>query len=439
MNAPTFIPYKPRAWFAAWHERTTKRSIIVAHRRAGKSYAHIQDAVRRLFECELEDPRGAYIGPLYRQTKRIAWSYLKNIAAAFGGRAQVLESELTVIFPGNRAFTLYGADRGAGEALRGTYLDVAVIDEPESISGWESFYNEVLLPTLADRDGHLMIIGTVKGRGVLYHAMRKAQKNPSEWYTQKVTTDDTDVFTPAQLAKFREEMGDAAFRQEYLCDWNVEGPNQFISGTICEEAALREPAYQTGDLIMGVDVARFGDDRSVILVRNSHSIDEIEIRRKMDLMQLADLVAERASKYKPVAIFVDAVGVGAGVVDALRRLGFNVIEVHSGAASGNEEQFVNRRAESWWKMREWIKVASLKVPTFQKELIDDLTCLRFEYDPRNRFKMESKDRIKARGLPSPDLADALALTFAQVIAPKEIRTMTKVAWAAPDASPFEGV
>jgi hypothetical protein len=430
------IPYKPRGYFWPYHHRTQRFSVVAGHRRAGKTVAHVYDLVRRVVECQHPEPRGSYIAPLYSQAKDIAWNYLRSACAPFMDKgAKVYEADLMAVLPGNRQIRLYGADRGAGERLRGTYQDAVVVDEPEDISDWSQFYNYVLLPTLSDRQGYLSIIGTPKGRGNLYRIVREAEKDP-DWFVAIIRATDTDVFTPAALAKLEQEMGDHAFRQEYLLDWNVEADQQFISGRDIDLAIERTP-IQSGEHVIGVDVARQGSDRSCIITRNSSSIDHIVVRRNLDLMQLADLVAEEHRRFKPVAVFVDATGIGAGVVDALRRLGVNAIEVYAGATPGNDMQFVNKRAEMFWGVREWIKSgASLRVEAFQQELADDLTAIMYDYDPRNRLKLESKDKIRSRGLPSPDLADALSMTFFQRIVPKEIRDAIKVSWAAPEASPF---
>jgi hypothetical protein len=430
------IPYAPRRWFYAYHERQQRFSVTVGHRRCGKTYAHVNDLVRRVVECQHPDPRGSYIAPLYSQAKDIAWNYLRSATQPFmerGGKAY--ESDLMVVLPGNRQIRLYGADRGAGERLRGTYQDAVVVDEPEDISDWDQFYRFVLSPTLADRKGWLSIIGTVKGRGNLYHIYAEGLKS-TEWYTANIKVTDTNVFSKEQLDAELARIGELAYRQEYLNDWDIEAEQQFIPGRDVAAAVERTP-IQSGEAVLGVDVARFGGDRTVLLTRNAGSIDHIVIRKGLDLMQVSDLVVEEARRYQPVAIFIDGVGIGAGVVDYLRRLGHNVIEVQAGAAPGDDAHFVNKRAEMWSRMRDWIRAgASLQVPAFQLELENDLTSLRYEYDPKGRLKLESKDSIKARGMPSPDLGDALSLTFFQTIQPKVFREKVAVTWATPEASPF---
>jgi hypothetical protein len=163
-----------------------------------------------------------------------------------------------------------------------------------------------------------------------------------------------------------------------------------------------------------VDPARFGDDSSVIYTRVGRDGRTWPALRfaKLDTMQLAARVAERANFFRAsglrVAINVDGGGVGGGVVDRLRSLGYEVNEIQFGARALDPKRFANRRAELWSAMRDWLAVGAL--PRDQ-ELATDLTSPEFGYDSANRILLERKESMKARGLASPDTADALAVTF----------------------------
>lgn len=138
----------------------------------------------------------------------------------------------------------------------------------------------------------------------------------------------------------------------------------------------------------------------------------------MDTMQLAARVAEAAERYRPDGIFVDGGGVGGGVVDRLKAMKFRVHEVQFGAAADDRTVYANKRTELWARMREWLLVGC--IPDRQ-ELEDDL--LGPEYylrEPASVMQLEPKDSMKKRGLASPDFADALANTFAQVVARNDV-------------------
>jgi hypothetical protein len=132
-------------------------------------------------------------------------------------------------------------------------------------------------------------------------------------------------------------------------------------------------------------------------------------------MTLAGHIARVIDEKKPDAVFVDQTGIGAGVVDRLRQLGRRVVGVEFGGKALAEGKFINRRCEMWWTLAEWVKTGSLPdVP----ELVGELTAPTYSYgNAAGKLQLESKEDLKKRGLPSPDLADALALTFAEPVAP----------------------
>jgi hypothetical protein len=177
-------------------------------------------------------------------------------------------------------------------------------------------------------------------------------------------------------------------------------------------------------VVFGLDVARFGDDRTVLLIRVGHTIKEIQAWRGLDLMQTAQHVATKANAYVPDTIFIDGAGVGGGVVDRMREMGFKVVDVNAGAKAMDERRFANRRAEMWGLMRDWLRDRGVISQSIGAELIDDLLSPLYKFDAQSRIILERKEDMKARGLPSPDFGDALALTFA---APVPIDGLSRLA------------
>jgi hypothetical protein len=203
---------------------------------------------------------------------------------------------------------------------------------------------------------------------------------------------------------------------------------QFIDDEATREAQLREVEVRIFDpLVLGVDVARFGDDASVIYVRkgrDGRSIEPMQFRG-LDTMTLAGKVAEVYARYSADAIFVDGGGVGGGVVDRLRQLHVPVMDVQFGSKpdgtgylTGDEGVvYANKRAEIWGGMRAWLKSGGA-IPA-DTELASQLTGLQYAFNVRNEIQLERKEDMKKRGLSSPDIADALALTFSQFVAPNQ--------------------
>lgn len=399
------LPYSPRPQFKPFHESDKRWSCIVAHRRCGKTVASVRQLERAALRCSKPNPRFAYIAPLYKQAKDIAWQYLKDGArplVEFG--AKIHESELRVDYPNGGRVRLYGADNP--DSLRGIYLDGVVLDEYADMK--PSMWTEVLRPALSDRTGWGCFIGTPKGRDAFYKVWREAQKS-GDWFTLQLRASQTGILPAAELLAAKQQMSESEFAREYECSFDEPDVDQFIPTNLVDVARSRQPVI-TEPVVMGVDVARFGNDRTCFLIRSGDSIIHIERRHGLDTMQTAAHAADLIGWHQPQVVFVDGVGVGGGVVDRLKQIGFRVVDVNAGGSPLQAERYANKRAEMWGRMREWIKDRGC-LPD-DRELADDLVAPSYEYDASNRLKLERKEDMKERGLSSPDSGDALALTFA---------------------------
>lgn len=197
--------------------------------------------------------------------------------------------------------------------------------------------------------------------------------------------------------------------------------NGFISVETARMAIEREliQDHQAG-LIMAVDVARFGNDSSVIRFRQGRDARSIPPKKfkGIPITKLAEHCMREADIYRPDAIVVEATGVGGGLIDIMRDRGYKVIEVHPGAAANDPNLYINRRAEYWSIMRDWLFEEGCIDD--QPELFTELTTILYSLDRHEqRVKLEPKEEMKKRGLQSPDDADTLALTFAVRVARRD--------------------
>ena len=190
-------------------------------------------------------------------------------------------------------------------------------------------------------------------------------------------------------------------------------------------------------LVMGVDVARFGSDQSVIYLRQVRDAESqgMHTFRGVDTMTLASKVAEIAKQKNPDAIFIDGGGVGGGVVDRCRQLGLEVIEINFGSKA-TQPGYANLRAQMWGNLRDAIK-DGIRLPD-DPDLISDLTGLEYGYTLRNELKLEGKEDAKKRGIPSPDLADALALTYVLPVYPSRLGFHGSQHATSAEYDPFSG-
>lgn len=249
-------------------------------------------------------------------------------------------------------------------------------------------------------------------------------KNRNFWRLRKIDARSVEGTDRALYEKIIAQHGIDSYEAcvEVRGEFPSQSVAQFIPITTARAAQERIPEPDGGaPLVMGVDVARFGDDRSVISFRMGRDAKSIpwQFYNGIDTMQLAMRVAEAADRYKPQAIFVDGGGVGGGVVDRLKELKYRVIEVQAGESADDKEKYGNKRVEMWDRMREWLHIGA--VPN-DEDLFNDLIGIEYRYNvTTTQLMLERKDEMKKRGLASPDLADALALTFARPVARLDMR------------------
>jgi hypothetical protein len=213
-------------------------------------------------------------------------------------------------------------------------------------------------------------------------------------------------------------------RVEVYGQFPKQGDKQFISREVVDLASSRElPAEDRGaPLIMGCDIARFGDDECVVRWRQGRDArSRPAIRWKsMDLVYSANRIAELIDEIKPDSVAIDGGGVGGGVVDILKDRGYRVVEVQFGAKA-DDDRYGNKRTEIWGRMRDWLGEGCIEN---EGRLMDDLSAPEYGFasSTSDKLMLESKEKMKSRGYHSPDDADALALTFAVRVSRTDTRT-----------------
>jgi hypothetical protein len=407
--------YEPRPWQALAHSEMSRAryTVLVVHRRGGKTVLAVNALVDAALRHAGRDGRFAYVAPLLTQAREIAWDYLQRFTRPVPG-SEFHESRLEVKLPNGARIRLFGADNP--DALRGTYFDGIVLDEVAQMR--PEVWGEIVRPALADRRGWALFIGTPKGVNLfseLYHqAIGKAG-----WYARVLTVDDTHAIPAEELDAARATMTEAQFAQEFYCDFAAGAEDQLIALSTAMEAtkrAPREDAYDWAPRILGVDVARYGDDRTVIFPRQGVAALRPRILRDLSTVEVASQVAHSITVWRANVTFIDVGGVGAGVYDWLRANGHYAVPVDFGGKP-QEVRFRNKRAEMWFAVAAWLKTGGGAIPN-DPDLIRDLCAPKFSFaNAAGKLELESKDDLRKRGLPSPDLGDALALTFAFPVAP----------------------
>lgn len=248
-------------------------------------------------------------------------------------------------------------------------------------------------------------------------------KNRHRWNTRQIDSRSVAITNKKTLQGWVDDYGE----ESDFVKVRVRGvfPNasslQFIARDLVDAAMARkmpDEIYHGRTAAIGVDVARFGDDQSVIRTRIGRNGSAFPVKRfpKLDTMQMAARVGEHITYLRSLGLqsvcFVDGGGVGGGVIDRLRQLNYDVVEVQFGGAPDDPRRYLNKRAEMWGKLKEWLAIGCLEK---DETLATDLTAVEYQYTVKDQIQLESKEHMKQRGQASPDDGDALALTFAHPV------------------------
>lgn len=302
------------------------------------------------------------------------------------------------------------------EAFQGFHSEnmLFLVDEA---SGVEDVIFQVGQGAMSTRGAKTLLAGNpTRTQGYFFDAFHAMKNN---WHTIKVSCKDSKMVDPSFIESMKKQWGEDSdiFRVRVLGDFPVSDSNTVIPLELAEAAVGREVEPALGKVIWGVDVARYGGDKTALAKRRKNIlVDKVKTWHNKDLMQTVGLIVQEyeETKYqdRPDHILVDSIGLGSGVVDRLKELGYPVRGINvSESPSVNDTKFERLRDELWWRAREWLEQRDCRIPD-QPELIGDLTIPTYEVRSSGKIKVESKSDIKKRLPRSPDMGDAFCLTFA---------------------------
>ena len=224
------IPYKPRKLQKFLHNQIPKHrfNVIIAHRRSGKTVLCINHLIRAALTNPQPNPRYAFIAPTFKQGKSTAWDYIKNYCRNIP-YIKFNESELRCDFPNGSRVTILGAEND--QALRGIFLDGCVFDETQNIS--PVLFPEIIRPSLADRKGWCIFIGTPKGQNYFYKLHKQALEE-EDWWTGTYKASQTKVLDDKELSAAQRVMSKDLYEQEFECSFQAAITGSYY-GKIIEE------------------------------------------------------------------------------------------------------------------------------------------------------------------------------------------------------------
>lgn len=318
---------------------------------------------------------------------------------------------------------------------------------------WENAaeHSKGVFQAVPDADGSEIILeSTANGVGNFFHQQwQKAEAGQSEfiaifvpWFWQDEyfkqpedgfvkTNDEADIAEQYGLSdgqiywrrlkietlSINGQDGEKSFRQEYpLCSGEafiVTGEDSYLDATTIARAR-KTKAEKFGPVVIGVDPARFGDDRTSIIRRQGRVAYGLESYTKKDTMEVVGIVAKIIQSDEPAKVFIDVGGLGAGIVDRLNELGYGdiVVAVNAGSSPLDAQKYKNKRAEMWGELKLWLNDEPCQIPDIDS-LHADMINTKYKFDSNSRLVMESKEDMKKRGIRSSDEADALCLTFSE--------------------------
>lgn len=261
----------------------------------------------------------------------------------------------------------------------------------------------------------LLLSNPTRSSGTFYESQTRMSKS---WWTRRWSCVDSPLVSDEFVNEMRERYGEEsnAFRIRVLGEFPMADDDTIIPFHLAHSATQRD-IEMTPDIkpIWGLDVARFGTDKTALCKRYGNVVTDIDAWQGLDLMQTVGRVMAEyealPSSQRPTEILVDSIGVGGGVVDRLRELGVPVRGINVGEAPAMGKTYMNLRSELWFKTKGWLEDRSCKIPR-NDQLVAELTGIRYAFTSSGKMKAESKDAMRKRGLKSPDLADALCLTMA---------------------------
>lgn len=311
------------------------------------------------------------------------------------------------------------------EALQGVHAPHVLLIADEASGVPEAVY-EASIGSMSDQNATTLLIGNpVRTSGFFYDCFHKLR---DRWFTRKVSHEDSPRVTADFVEDVRRRYGEdsSAFRIRCLGEFPKADEDTVIPFELVESARSRDiEEPDTVRRVWGLDVARFGSDRSALVERTNRWSKVLAIWDHASLMETAGRVKRRwddtMPHLRPKSILVDSIGMGGGVVDRLRELGLPARDVNVGEAAELNDKFMRARSELWWLAREWLEAKNVRLepPASddpedpQEVLASELILPKYEFTSTGKINVEPKSELKKRESKSPDVADAFVLTFAE--------------------------
>ena len=299
------------------------------------------------------------------------------------------------------------------EALAGIHSEhvLLIVDEASAVP--EAVFESAAGSMSGDNACTILIGNPTRNSGMFFNTHHGLA---SSWRTFHVSCLDSPRVSKDFVEQIKSTYGPEsnAYKIRVLGEFALRDDDTLIPAELVDSAMVRDVAADAKEpIVYGLDVARFGDDRSVLCKRRGNVVTEFRVWQGLDLMQLTGAIVNEAKLDKPAEICVDSIGLGSGVADRLRELGHVVRDVNVSEASAMNPQAAKLRDELWLSVKEWLNARACRLPKMD-ELRQELVAPTYTFTSNGKIKVEGKAELKRRGMRSPDLADSLCITFASI-------------------------
>ncbi len=391
------LPYAPRPAFLPFHARTQRWGCLVAHRRAGKTVAAINDVIRAAATCRSAFPLFGYVAPYRSQAKSVVWDYLKNFAQPIISDSN--EAELTVTVMNGAKIRLFGADNA--DAMRGLGFDGCYLDEYGDFK--PSVFGSVIRPALSDKQGWCVFGGTPKGKNQFWNIYETARQNPAEWFLLRLPASSSGLLPPSELKAARAQLTEDQYLQEMETSFEASILGSFYGTELREAEEQGRITNIAVDPIVPVHTAwdlGYRDDTAIwwyqVVRGEIHVIDFYSVSGA-NIEELAQVIADRGYRYGKHYLPHDAkaktlASGGKSIIEQLaQHLGLGTLSIVPDLSVQDGIQAVRKMIPTtWFDNKCYEGIEALK--QYQREYDEDKKA--FRQTPRHDWTSHPADAFR---------------------------------------------
>lgn len=391
------LPYSPRHAFLPFHARTQRWGCLVAHRRAGKTVAAINDIIRAAATCKSTFPLFGYVAPYRSQAKSVVWDYLKNFAQPIILDSN--EAELTVTLMNGAKIRLFGADNA--DAMRGLGFDGIYLDEYGDFK--PSVWGNVIRPALSDKQGWCVFGGTPKGKNQFWNIYETARLNPAEWFLLRLPASSSGLLPPSELKAARAQLTDDQYLQEMETSFEASIVGSFFGTELREAEEQGRITNIAVDPVVPVHTAwdlGYRDDTAIwwyqVVRGEIHVIDFYSVSGA-NIEELAQVITDRGYRYGKHYLPHDAkaktlASGGKSIIEQLaQHLGLGTLSIVPDLSVQDGIQAVRKMIPTtWFDNKCYEGIEALK--QYQREYDEDKKA--FRQTPRHDWTSHPADAFR---------------------------------------------